>query len=165
MSVVRLSIFFSFILVLVYFTRNTFGLKRGGKPSVSEISKRSGSTTALYYVDVTTADDEWGTGTDADVLIQIFGVKGNTSAVELTKSGNLFESGNTDRFILLEKAVGSLTKIGIRRNEKGLFDSWKLALVTVQPAGSLVYKFAFNEWILPNEWVYSYGGHMHRKAL
>ena len=42
---------------------------------------------------MTTADDEWGTGTDADVFIQIFGKKGNTSVVELTQSGNLFESG------------------------------------------------------------------------
>lgn len=48
---------------------------------------------ALYRVEVTTADDQWGTGTDADVSIQIFGVKGNTSVVELTKPGNLFESG------------------------------------------------------------------------
>ena len=47
----------------------------------------------LYRVSVTTADDEIGTGTDADVFLQIFGEKGNTSVVELTKSGNLFESG------------------------------------------------------------------------
>ncbi len=48
--------------------------------------------TALYRVAVTTADESWA-GTDADVFIQIFGKKGNTSAVELTKSGNLFERG------------------------------------------------------------------------
>ena len=47
---------------------------------------------ALYYVSVTTADDIWA-GTDADVFIQIFGENGNTSAVELTKSANLFERG------------------------------------------------------------------------
>ena len=46
----------------------------------------------LYYVSVETADG-WGTGTDANVLIQIFGKRGNTSVVQLTKSGNLFESG------------------------------------------------------------------------
>ena len=50
---------------------------------------------------VTTADDEIGTGTDADVFLQIFGEKGNTSVVELTKSGNLFESGQQGPFILL----------------------------------------------------------------
>ena len=43
-------------------------------------------------MEVTTADERWA-GTDADVFIQIFGRNGNTSAVELTKSGNLFESG------------------------------------------------------------------------
>ena len=47
---------------------------------------------ALYYVSVTTADDIWA-GTDAHVFIQIFGENGNTSAVELTKSANLFERG------------------------------------------------------------------------
>ena len=41
---------------------------------------------------VTTADD-YLAGTDADVFIQIFGENGNTSAVELTKSTNLFERG------------------------------------------------------------------------
>ena len=46
----------------------------------------------LYYVSVETADG-WGTGTDANVFIQIFGKRGNTSVVQLTKSGNLFESG------------------------------------------------------------------------
>lgn len=43
-------------------------------------------------MEVTTADEKWA-GTDADDFIQIFGEKGNTSAVELTKSGNLFERG------------------------------------------------------------------------
>ncbi|XP_058947834.2 lipoxygenase homology domain-containing protein 1 [Pocillopora verrucosa] len=165
MIILRLSIFFSFILVQVCFVCNTFVLKTSGKLSVSDINKRSSLTSALYRVEVTTADDQWGTGTDADVSIQIFGVKGNTSVVELTKPGNLFESGNTDKFIILGKAVGSLTKVGIKRNEKGLFDSWKLAMVTVQPAGSLVHKFAFNDWIPPNKWVYSFGGHMHRRAF
>ena len=47
---------------------------------------------ALYYVSVTTANERWA-GTDADVFIQIFGKNGNTSVVELTKSGNLFERG------------------------------------------------------------------------
>ena len=47
---------------------------------------------ALYYVSVTTANT-FGAGTDADVFIQIFGKNGNTSAVELTESGNLFERG------------------------------------------------------------------------
>ena len=37
---------------------------------------------------------------------------------------------SVDEFILVEKAVGSLTKVGIKRNEKGLFDDWKLALVS-----------------------------------
>ena len=46
----------------------------------------------LYYVSVTTANS-FGAGTDANVLIQIFGENGNTSAVELTKSTNLFERG------------------------------------------------------------------------
>lgn len=123
---------------------------------VDQETKRS-STTALYYVSVTTADEMWA-GTDADVFIQIFGENGNTSAVELTKSGNLFERGDVDDFILVENAVGSLEKVGIKRNEKGAFDSWKLELVTVKPAGVLVHKFAFNKWIPPNEWVYSYGG-------
>ncbi|CAH3028427.1 unnamed protein product [Porites evermanni] len=135
----------------------------GYKPSrvreymLEKIIKRS-SKTVLYRVSVTTADDEIGTGTDADVFIQIFGEKGNTSVVELTKSGNLFESGQKDEFTLVENFVGTLTKVGIKRNEKGLFDAWKLAMITVQPAGSLVYKFQFNEWIKPNEWTYSYGG-------
>lgn len=36
-----------------------------------------------------------------------------------------------DNFILVEKAVGSLTKLGIKRDEEGLFDDWKLDLVTI----------------------------------
>ena len=29
----------------------------------------------------------------------------------------------------MENAVGPLTKVGIKRNEKGLLDNWKLELV------------------------------------
>lgn len=36
---------------------------------------------------------------------------------------------SVDDFILVENAVGSLTKVGIKRNENGLFDDWKLELV------------------------------------
>lgn len=40
---------------------------------------------------------------------------------------NIFFS--VDDFILVENAVGSLKKVGIKRNEKGAFDNWKLELV------------------------------------
>ena len=36
---------------------------------------------------------------------------------------------SVDDFILVENAVGPLIKAGIKRNEKGLFDDWKLELV------------------------------------
>ena len=36
---------------------------------------------------------------------------------------------SVDDFILVEKAVGSLEKVGIKRNDKGVFDDWKLELV------------------------------------
>ncbi|KAL9973900.1 hypothetical protein ACROYT_G020408 [Oculina patagonica] len=145
----------SFIVVLLCFVRSTSGNENTG--GIAETETKRSSSTALYRVAVTTADELWA-GTDADVFIQIFGKKGNTSAVELTKSGNLFERGDTDEFILVENAVGSLTKVGIKRNENGIFDDWKLAEVSVRPGGSLAYRFAFNEWIPANTWIYSYGG-------
>ena len=36
-----------------------------------------------------------------------------------------------DEFTLVENFVGTLTKVGIKRNEKGLFDPWKLAMVRI----------------------------------
>ena len=36
---------------------------------------------------------------------------------------------SVDNFILVENAVGSLEKVGIKRNEKGIFDDWKLEMV------------------------------------
>lgn len=36
-----------------------------------------------------------------------------------------------DKFILVEKAVGSLTRVGIKRDKEGPFDDWKLDRVTL----------------------------------
>ena len=69
----------------------TFG-QQSVERMLKQMSKPFKYFSVLYRVSVETADG-WGTGTDADVFIQIFGKLGNTSVVQLTKSGNLFESG------------------------------------------------------------------------
>ncbi|KAJ7393041.1 Lipoxygenase y domain-containing protein 1 [Desmophyllum pertusum] len=159
MIVTRFHKWCGFILVLLLcFERSTNGKENKKGIREVEIDKRS-STTVLYTVEVTTADVAWA-GTNADVFIQIFGENSNTSTVRLTKSGtNLFERGHDDKFVFVDQAVkGRLTKVGIKRNDEGLWDDWKLDIVTVKPGGSYVYKFAFNEWIPANKWIYSYGG-------
>jgi hypothetical protein len=67
-------------------------------------------------------------GTDANVHIQIFGDKAQTSALPLEKKGetNLFETGKCDKFDMNLPDIGKPTKIKIGHDNVGLYPEWHL---------------------------------------
>ncbi|CAH3036690.1 unnamed protein product, partial [Porites evermanni] len=89
-----------------------------------------------YVVKVTTGK-QLGAGTDADVFITIYGTKGDSEEMELTgglfnRLKNNFEMGKTDQFTLNSGDVGDVTKIKIRKNNKGILSDWNLDSVKVE---------------------------------
>jgi hypothetical protein len=88
-------------------------------------------------LEVTTADDEWWTGTDDDVTLELAGEEWN-----LDTNANDFESGQTNTFKLDPKTglyVSELRTITVRKSPDGVFGGWKLKGLKLIVNGSTLY--------------------------
>ncbi|XP_060927887.1 lipoxygenase homology domain-containing protein 1 [Limanda limanda] len=104
-----------------------------------------------YIVSVFTADVK-GSGTDADVFINIFGEFGDTGERRLDNDKNNFEKGTEDKFTMEAPNLGKVRKITIGHNNKGSSAGWFLDKVAVDDLGNkIVYEFPVNRWFAIDE--------------
>ncbi|XP_066195695.1 lipoxygenase homology domain-containing protein 1 [Sylvia atricapilla] len=104
-----------------------------------------------YVVRVFTGDVS-GSGTDADVFINIFGEKGDTGVRKLDNDKDNFEKGAEDKFTLDAPNLGKLRKINIGHNNKGGSAGWFLAKVIIEDIGNkCVYQFPVGRWFALDE--------------
>ncbi|KAM8885089.1 lipoxygenase homology domain-containing protein 1, partial [Spinachia spinachia] len=104
-----------------------------------------------YIVSVFTADVK-GSGTDADVFINIFGEFGNTGERRLNNDKNNFEKGTEDKFTIEAPNLGKVRKISIGHNNKGSSAGWFVDKVVVDDMGNkLVYEFPISRWFAFDE--------------
>ncbi|XP_061879941.1 lipoxygenase homology domain-containing protein 1-like [Entelurus aequoreus] len=104
-----------------------------------------------YMVSVFTADIK-GSGTDADVFINIFGEFGDTGERLLNTEKNNFEKGTEDKFTIEAPNLGKVRKITIGHNNKGSSAGWFVDKVTVDDLGNkVVYEFPINRWFAIDE--------------
>ncbi|XP_037228557.1 lipoxygenase homology domain-containing protein 1-like [Falco rusticolus] len=104
-----------------------------------------------YVVRVFTGDIS-GSGTDADVFINIFGEKGDTGVRKLDNDKDNFEKGAEDKFTLDAPNLGRLRKINIGHNNKGGSAGWFLAKVIIEDIGNkCVYEFPVGRWFALDE--------------
>ncbi|KAG9353677.1 hypothetical protein JZ751_011799, partial [Albula glossodonta] len=104
-----------------------------------------------YIVSVFTADVK-GSGTDADVFLNIFGENGDTGERRLDNDKDNFERGTEDKFIIEAPNLGKLRKITIGHNNKGSSAGWCLDKVVVDDMGNKeVYEFPVNRWFAMDE--------------
>ncbi|XP_075955405.1 lipoxygenase homology domain-containing protein 1 isoform X1 [Anarhichas minor] len=104
-----------------------------------------------YIVSVFTADVK-GSGTDADVFINIFGEFGNTGERRLDNDKNNFEKGTEDKFTMEAPNLGKVRKITIGHNNKGTSAGWFVDKVVVDDMGNkLVYEFPVSRWFAFDE--------------
>ncbi|WAR20922.1 LOXH1-like protein, partial [Mya arenaria] len=84
-------------------------------------------------------------GTNANVYVNIFGERGDTSVRFLKKSQNMdkFERGKMDEFVLEAVSVLKLTKIRIGHDGKGIGAGWYLDKVVVSQIGEKKYNQEF----------------------
>ncbi|XP_013861897.1 lipoxygenase homology domain-containing protein 1 [Austrofundulus limnaeus] len=78
-----------------------------------------------YLVSVFTADMK-GSGTDADVFLNIFGEYGDTGERRLDSDKDNFERGSEDKFTIEAPNLGRLRKITIGHNNRGSSAGWFL---------------------------------------
>ncbi|XP_039606557.1 lipoxygenase homology domain-containing protein 1-like [Polypterus senegalus] len=104
-----------------------------------------------YIVSVFTADVK-GSGTDADVFLNIFGENGDTGERRLDNDKNNFERGAEDKFTIEAPNLGRLRKITIGHNNKGSSAGWFLDKVIIDDLGNkAVYEFPVNRWFAVDE--------------
>ncbi|XP_077943299.1 lipoxygenase homology domain-containing protein 1 [Gasterosteus aculeatus] len=104
-----------------------------------------------YIVSVFTADVK-GSGTDADVFINIFGEFGNTGERRLNNDKNNFEKDTEDKFTIEAPNLGKVRKISIGHNNKGSSAGWFVDKAVVDDMGNkLVYEFPIGRWFAFDE--------------
>ncbi|XP_043570379.1 lipoxygenase homology domain-containing protein 1-like [Chiloscyllium plagiosum] len=104
-----------------------------------------------YIVSVFTGDVK-GSGTDADVFINIFGEHGDTGERRLDNDKDNFERGSEDKFTIESPNLGRLKKITIGHNSKGSSAGWFLDKVIIDDIGNkTVVEFPVNRWFALDE--------------
>ncbi|XP_071760769.2 lipoxygenase homology domain-containing protein 1 [Centroberyx gerrardi] len=104
-----------------------------------------------YIVSVFTADMK-GSGTDADVFLNIFGENGDTGERRLDSDKDNFERGTEDKFTIEAPNLGRLRKITIGHNNRGSSAGWNLDKVVIDDMGNKeVYEFPVNRWFAMDE--------------
>ncbi|KAK2819320.1 hypothetical protein Q5P01_024881 [Channa striata] len=104
-----------------------------------------------YIVSVFTPDMK-GSGTDADVFLNIFGENGDTGERRLDSDKDNFERGSEDKFTIESPNLGRLRKITIGHNNRGSSAGWFLDKVIVDDMGNKeVYEFPVNRWFAMDE--------------
>ncbi|XP_068166911.1 lipoxygenase homology domain-containing protein 1 [Antennarius striatus] len=104
-----------------------------------------------YVISVFTADVK-GSGTDADVFINIFGEFGDTGERQLDNGKNNFEKATEDKFTIEAPNLGKVRKMTIGHNNKGSSAGWFADKVIVDDLGNkIVYDFPINRWFATDE--------------
>ncbi|XP_075441794.1 lipoxygenase homology domain-containing protein 1 isoform X2 [Ascaphus truei] len=93
-----------------------------------------------------------GSGTDADVFLNIFGENGDTGDRRLDNDKNNFERGTEDKFTIDAPNLGKVRKITIGHNNKGGSAGWFLEKVIVEDIGNkATYEFPVSRWFAIDE--------------
>uniref|UniRef100_A0A4W3HXD7 Lipoxygenase homology PLAT domains 1 n=1 Tax=Callorhinchus milii TaxID=7868 RepID=A0A4W3HXD7_CALMI len=96
--------------------------------------------------------DMKGSGTDADVFLNMFGENGDTGERRLDNDKNNFEKGSEDKFTIDSPNLGRLQKITIGHNNKGSSAGWFLDKVCIDDIGNkTLYEFPVNRWFAMDE--------------
>ncbi|XP_061589573.1 lipoxygenase homology domain-containing protein 1 [Cololabis saira] len=104
-----------------------------------------------YIVSVFTADMK-GSGTDADVFLNIFGENGDTGERRLDSGKDNFERGSEDKFTVEAPNLGRLKKITIGHNNRGSSAGWFLDKVVIDDMGNKeMYEFPVFHWFALDE--------------
>ncbi|KAI7798290.1 putative lipoxygenase homology domain-containing protein 1-like [Triplophysa rosa] len=93
-----------------------------------------------------------GSGTDASILLQIYGEKGKSDEMRLDNKTDNFEQGQLDKFIIELPDIGKLTKLRIWHEKRNPFAGWHLSRISLMKTlAKEMYKFPCERWLDTNE--------------
>ncbi|KAK1893100.1 Lipoxygenase like domain containing protein 1 [Dissostichus eleginoides] len=103
----------------------------------------------VKYEFIVITGDVKGAGTDSNVFISIYGVNGDSGKRHLQKKfRNLFERGQTDRFVLEMLDLGELLRVKVEHDNSSTNSGWYLECVEVtNTANSVTTIFQCGKWL------------------
>lgn len=117
--------------------------------TIESFASKARSLVPVKYEIIVITGDEKGAGTDANVFITIYGSNGDSGSRQLRqKFRNLFERGQTDRFLLEMLDMGELQKVRVEHDNSGLSPGWLLDRVEVtNTANGVTTIFLCGKWL------------------
>ncbi|XP_077987439.1 lipoxygenase homology domain-containing protein 1-like [Glandiceps talaboti] len=103
----------------------------------------------LWKLSITTGDS----GTNCNVLIDVYGDEGNTGEIQLGEpGGDLFQAGTTSDFVIkLPKDVGKIYKMRVCHDNSGDSPDWQLKQITMMNMTAGMTLFKCDRFLSPNE--------------
>ncbi|XP_035999806.1 lipoxygenase homology domain-containing protein 1 isoform X2 [Fundulus heteroclitus] len=117
--------------------------------SVESFASKVRKLVPVKYEIIVITGDVKGAGTDANVFITIYGVNGDSGRRQLRqKFRNLFERGQTDRFVVEMLDLGELLRIKVEHDGSNCSCGWFLECVEVtNTASSVTTIFQCGKWL------------------
>ncbi|KAK7934244.1 hypothetical protein WMY93_005140 [Mugilogobius chulae] len=117
--------------------------------SVESFASKVRNLVPVKYEIIVITGDVKGAGTDANVFITLYGVNGDSGKRPLRqKFRNLFERGQTDRFVVEMLDLGELLRIKVEHDNSGSNCGWYLECVEVtNTANSVTTIFMCGKWL------------------
>jgi len=102
----------------------------------------------FYQITLYTGNEKFA-GTNANIFIQLFGIKGSTDKLSLPTTYSQLEEGSIDQIQLdIGKDIGDVYKIIISHDNAGIGGGWQLGEVHVQQElSNKVSKFYIFKWL------------------
>ncbi|XP_050949579.1 lipoxygenase homology domain-containing protein 1 isoform X3 [Labeo rohita] len=116
---------------------------------IESFTSKAQSLVPVKYELIVITGDEKGAGTDANVFITIFGTNGDSGRRQLTKKfQNLFERGQTNRFILELLDLGDMLRMHVEHDNSGLSPGWLLSRIEItNTANAVTTIFICGKWL------------------
>ncbi|XP_078332217.1 lipoxygenase homology domain-containing protein 1-like isoform X5 [Crassostrea virginica] len=115
-----------------------------------EVALETKAAMTTYHVHVITGT-EFGSGTNANVFVKLYGDKDQTDKIPLKSSltySDKFEAGHDDEFVLEVVNIGELQKIAISHDDSGFRSDWFLDKVIIDcPSLGKSWTFPCNRWL------------------
>lgn len=121
--------------------------------SIESFASKVRNLVPVKYEIIIITGDVKSAGTDANVFITIYGVNGDSGTRPLRqKFRNLFERGQTDRFVLEMLDLGELLRVKVEHDGSGTSCGWYLECVEVtNTANSVTTIFMCGKWLDVNK--------------
>lgn len=117
--------------------------------SVESFASKVRNLVPVKYEIIVITGDVSGGGTDANVFITLYGVNGDSGKRQLRqKFRNLFERGQTDRFLLEMLDLGELLRVKVEHDSTSSGCGWYLECVEItNTANSVTTIFQCGKWL------------------